>query len=339
MPSGWPENNPHMREHLKTLGVNLCRLLIALTFILSGFVKAIDPLGTQYKIDDYLEAVGLAGMLPGWLTLTTSVALSATEFTLGILLLFAIRRRLASRLALVFMVLMTAITVWLAGWNPVSDCGCFGDAVKLTNMESLLKNIVLLACAAAISAAPRRMKRFVSESNQWIVVNYTVLFILGCSIWSLWALPVFDFRPYHVGANIRKGMEIPKGAPQPQFETTFILQKKGVKKEFTLDNYPDSTWQFVDSKTRQISEGYVPPIHDFSIEHDGNDITDSIVGNKGYTFLLISPHLERADDSDFGDINQVYDYAVAEQVPNTPSAQPTPQRSRPSSAAIRDLCC
>ena len=100
-----------MREHLKTLGVNLCRLLIALTFILSGFVKAIDPLGTQYKIDDYLEAVGLAGMLPGWLTLTTSVALSATEFTLGILLLFAIRRRLASRLALVFMVLMTAITV------------------------------------------------------------------------------------------------------------------------------------------------------------------------------------------------------------------------------------
>ena len=315
MPSGWPENNPHMREHLKTLGVNLCRLLIALTFILSGFVKAIDPLGTQYKIDDYLEAVGLAGMLPGWLTLTTSVALSATEFTLGILLLFAIRRRLASRLALVFMVLMTAITVWLAGWNPVSDCGCFGDAVKLTNMESLLKNIVLLACAAAISAAPRRMKRFVSESNQWIVVNYTVLFILGCSIWSLWALPVFDFRPYHVGANIRKGMEIPKGAPQPQFETTFILQKNGVKKEFTLDNYPDSTWQFVDSKTRQLSEGYVPPIHDFSIEHDGNDITDSIVSNKGYTFLLISPHLERADDSDFGDINQVYDYAVAEQVP------------------------
>ncbi len=304
-----------MREVLKTVIVNVCRLLLALTFIFSGFVKAIDPLGSLYKFGDYLEAVGLQGTIPDGLLLLCAIGLSALEFTLGILMLFAVRRRLCSRVTVVLMVIMTGITVWLAGWNPVKDCGCFGDAVKLTNVESLVKNIVLLTCAVVTAVAPMRMKRFISKSNQWIVVNYTVLFILACSFWSLWTLPVFDFRPYHIGANIRKGMEIPPGAPQPKFETTFILQKNGVKKEFTLDNYPDSTWEFVDSKTRQVTEGYVPPIHDFSIERGDSDITRSIIDSKGYTFLLISPYLERADDSDFGDINQVYDYAVDQHVP------------------------
>lgn len=94
------------------------------------------------------------------------------------------------------------------------------------------------------------------------------------------------------------------------------MEKNGVRKEFTLDNYPDSTWQFIDSKTEQIKEGYVPPIHDFSIElADGDDITDSILSRKGYTFLLISPHLSQADDSNFGGIDQLYEYAQDEKIP------------------------
>ena len=103
------------------------------------------------------------------------------------------------------------------------------------------------------------MPRFISRSNQWIVTTYTVLFILVSSSMSLYTLPPFDFRPYHIGADIRKGMEIPEGAPQPQFETTFIMEKDGQRKEFTLENYPDSTWTFIDSKTVQTAEGYVPP--------------------------------------------------------------------------------
>ena len=154
------------------------------------------------------------------------------------------------------------------------------------------------------------MVRFVSRTNQWIAVNYTVLYILASSLYSLYTLPRFDFRPYHVGADIRAGMQIPEGAKLPKYETTFILQKDGVEKEFTLDNYPDSTWEFVDSKTVQTEEGYVPPIHDFAIQRteDGEDITDSVLTHEGYTFLLISPHLEHADDSNFGDIDQLYEY-------------------------------
>ena len=300
-----------MMKSLYIIGVNVGRLLVAITFILSGYVKAIDPLGTQYKIADYLQALGMAGLIPDWMTLLASVLLSTMEFSIGIFLLFAIRRRLTSKILLFVMSFMTLITIWIAIANPVKDCGCFGDAIKLTNTETLGKNIILLAIAIWLWKSPLRMIRFISKSNQWIVINYTILFSVALSAWSLWTLPLFDFRPYHIGANIEKGMAIPKGAKQPKFETTFIMEKNGEQKEFTLDNYPDSTWTFIDSKTTQTEEGYVPPIHDFSIENPktGDDITQEVLHDKGYTFLLISPWLDKADDSNFGTIDQIYEYA------------------------------
>ena len=297
--------------------MNVCRLVLAVTFIFSGYVKAIDPLGTQYKLHDYAEAVGVSAWVPDWLTLASSVGLSALEFCLGIFLLFAIHRRLASRLTLVFMVVMTLVTLWLFVANPIEDCGCFGDALKLTNGQTFAKNLVLLACAAVVAWQPLRMMRFISESSQWIVVNYSIPFIVVSSLWSLYTLPTFDFRPYHVGADIRKGMEIPEDAPQPQFETTFIMEKDGVQQEFSLDNYPDSTWTFIDSKTIQTEKGYVPPIHDFSItlRESDEDITDQVLSRAGYTLLLIAPHLERADDTNFGEINQLHEYAIEHDIP------------------------
>ena len=201
-------------ENVKRIAVNLCRLLLAVVLIFSGYVKATDPLGTQYKIQEYAEAIGCARLLPDFVTLGTSVLLSAIEFSLGIFLLFAIRRRKVSRVIVAFMAIMTAITVWLWGWEPIKDCGCFGDAIHLTNGETLLKNLLLLAMAAVVAWKPFCMVRFISKTNQWIVINYTLLFILVSSALSLWYLPPFDFRPYHIGADIRKGMEIPAGAKQ-----------------------------------------------------------------------------------------------------------------------------
>lgn len=296
--------------------VNACRFLLGATFVFSGFVKAIDPIGTQYKLQDYISAVGMGGIVPDIVTLLASVALSALEFSLGVFVLFAIRRHLVSKILVAFMAVMTLITVWIALFNPVKDCGCFGEALRLTNVQTLLKNIVLLAASVVVAWRPLRMYRFLSRSTQWIAINYTILFVLLLSAHCLYHLPLIDFRPYHIGMNIKKGMEIPAGAPQPEFETTFILQKNGVKKEFTLDNYPDSSWQFVDSKTVQTKEGYVPPIHDFSIQKaDGDDITDSVLTAKGYIFLLVSPHLEQADDSNFGDIDLLYEYCQERKIP------------------------
>lgn len=290
--------------------INLFRIVLGLTFILSGFVKAIDPLGTQYKIEDYLGVLSLGGMLPDFVTLGTSVAISAIEFTLGVLLLFAISRRVISKVTLVFMTIMTLITAWLYIANPISDCGCFGDAIHLTNGETLLKNVIMLVMTAVVVYKPRDMIRTLSNGNSTIVINYSVLFILLYAAYSLYMLPQFDFRPYHIGANIEERMKIPEGAPQPEFETTFMMKKDGQTKEFTLENYPDSTWEFVDSKTIMVKEGFVPPIHDFSIlSLNGDDLTEDILQQKGYTFLLIAPYLEKADDSNFGPIDQIYEYA------------------------------
>ena len=306
-----------MSQRLLKMIVNLCRIIVAVTFIFSGFVKAIDPIGTQYKLQDYLGAIGIAGILPNWTLLAVAVFLAAIEFCIGIFLLFAIQRRLISKLTVAFMVFMTMVTVWIVVADPVKDCGCFGDALHLTNTETLIKNIVLLVCSLTIMYRPLAMFRFVSKSNQWIVTNYTIVFILVSSGFSLYYLPIFDFRPYHIGVNIPRGMEIPKGAKLPQFKTTFIMEKNGQRKEFTLDNYPDDSWKFIDSKTVQTSEGYIPPIHDFSITDNktGLDLTNSVLSHKGYTFLLIAPHLETADDSNFGDIDRLYEYAQSYDIP------------------------
>ena len=117
------------KKAITATAVNLCRFAVALTFIFSGYVKAIDPLGTQYKLQDYVEVMGLTQYVPDSLTLAASVALGGLEFCLGVLLLFAIRRRLVTRLLLLFMAVMTPLTLWLAISNPIKDCGCFGDAV------------------------------------------------------------------------------------------------------------------------------------------------------------------------------------------------------------------
>ena len=298
-------------QKLRITVVNVCRFVLAATFIFSGYVKAIDPLGTLYKLKDYAAAMSLNGLLPDWVLVGVAIALGALEFALGVFMLFAVRRHVVSRITLAFMTAMTVLTLWIFVADPVKDCGCFGDALKLTNGETLLKNIVLIACAALVAWRPVDMARFISRSNQWIVRYYTVAYIVITSVYCLYTLPIFDFRPYHVGTNIKQCMEIPEGAEQPEFESTFLLRKNGETREFTLDNYPDSTWEYVDTRTVQTKKGYEPPIHDFALTtcDTGEDITEQVLTKKGYTFLLVSPRLAVADDSNFGDIDQIYEYA------------------------------
>ena len=298
-------------QKLRITVVNVCRFVLAATFIFSGYVKAIDPLGTLYKLKDYAAAMSLNGLLPDWALVGVAIALGALEFALGVFMLFAVRRHVVSRITLAFMTAMTVLTLWIFVADPVKDCGCFGDALKLTNGETLLKNIVLIACAALVAWRPVDMARFISRSNQWIVRYYTVAYIVITSVYCLYTLPIFDFRPYHVGMNIKQGMEIPEDAEQPEFESTFLLKKNGETREFTLDNYPDSTWEYVDTRTVQTKKGYEPPIHDFALTScdTGEDITEQVLTKRGYTFLLVSPRLAVADDSNFGDIDQIYEYA------------------------------
>lgn len=286
--------------------------MLAAVFIFSGFVKAVDPLGTQYKIQDYLEVFGWAASVPAFLPFLASVLQAMVEFCLGVYLLFGIRRRMTTLFVVLIMGVMTPLTLWLALSNPISDCGCFGDAVTLTNWETFGKNVLLLIAAVSVFKWGNRITPLVTKRFDWLVAMYTFLYISGMTLYCYRELPVFDFRPYHIGADIRKGMEIPEGEKPTVYETRFILQKDGVEKEFTLENYPDSTWTFVDSKTMVKEQGYEPPVHDFSIirQEDGEDITDEVLDDDNYTFLLVAHQLSQADDSTIDLINELYDYSV-----------------------------
>ena len=301
------------KQHI-VIGVitTVCRFVLAIVFIFSGFVKAIDPLGTQYKIQDYFDAFGWAGIFPDNIPFLASVLLGMLEFCLGVYLFFGIRRIIAPRAVVAVMALMTPLTFWLALDNPVSDCGCFGDAVVLTNWETFGKNVVLLVMSLVVLKWRKRIFPLVTTRFDWLIALYGFLYILCVTIYCYRHLPVFDFRPYYVGADIRQGMEIPEGEEPTELETRFVLQKDGVEKEFTLDNYPDSTWTFVDSRMVVKKQGYEPPIHDFSMirYEDGEDITEQVLADEGYTFLLVAHQLGLTNESRIDLINELYDYCL-----------------------------
>jgi len=299
-----------MPDKAKKILVEVFRVLLGLLFIFSGFVKAVDPLGSAYKFHDYFTAFGMPFMEP--LTLPASFILSAIEFSLGVFILLGAYRKATSFLILAFMLVMTPLTLYLALANPVSDCGCFGDALVITNWETFYKNIVLLAAAIIVFIWSRYITPVFTPKSTWLGALYTCLFIFGVSFYCYLNLPILDFRPYKIGANIPQLMEIPEGAPHDVYKKTYTYEKDGVKKEFTIDNYPanDSTWVFVDAKAKLIQKGYVPPVHDFTITTLNDvDITDIVLADSSYTFLLISPKLGKADDTNVDEINNIFDYS------------------------------
>ena len=272
----------------------IARIIFGLVFLFSGFVKAVDPLGTAYKISDYLEAFSLTSL--DFLAFPASLLLIATEFTIGFNILFNIHLKASTWAASLFMLVMTPVTLYLAISNPISDCGCFGDAIVMTNWQTFYKNVVLCIVLAIIALLQNQTRPWLSNFGASIVTLIPILISFGISIYCYNLLPIIDFRPYKIGNNIIEGMQIPEDAPLDKYETTFFYEKDGVEQAFTLDNYPaeDSTWTFVRQESKLIEQGFVPPIHDFSIITEDGDITDLVLEDAGYTLLVISHKVEKA---------------------------------------------
>lgn len=263
---------------------------MGLVFAFSGLVKAIDPLGTVYKVEDYLKAFGGIWTELMFLAPVAAYGLILAEIVLAGALIAGYRQRICSWLTLLFYAVMTPLTLWIALTDPVSDCGCFGDALVLTNWQTFWKNVVLLSLTAGwIITLPREEYR-----HQLVrAAGIGVMLLLSCLPirQATQQLPLIDFRPYKVGNHIPTLMEVPEDAPQPIYETTFIYaDSQGHKREFTLENYPkgDPEWTFVDQKSRLIQKGYEAPIHDFEImTEDYEDITWDILETEDLVTLCI----------------------------------------------------
>jgi uncharacterized membrane protein YphA (DoxX/SURF4 family) len=272
------------------------RIIVGIIFMFSGTVKAVDPLGSAYKFNDYFQAFHLEFLKP--FSLGLAILLFTAEFISGFSVLSGYRQKTGIWGVMILMIIFTPLTLLLALTNPVSDCGCFGDAIHLTNWQTFGKNIVLMILAVILFTGRIQARPIRSPKWEWVIIlSLSVLFVIF-SLLNLRYLQLLDFLPYKTGVNIPKSMLIPEGKAADEYLTTFIYEKEGIRKEFTLENYPadDSTWIFVDQKSKLIKKGFTPPIHDFSITTvEGEDLTDWILANPGYTILMISTKLKMAD--------------------------------------------
>ena len=278
---------------------SIARTLLALTFLFSGFVKAVDPLGTVYKIQDYLHE-GFGGVFQ-WAIPAAGVAavcLIALEWLLGIAMLLNVRTQWTSWITLLFYCIMTPLTLYIAIANPVSDCGCFGDALVITNWQTFWKNIILLLLSICLVICRKAIPELFSWWMEIIITLAALGSVAGIMGYSYTHLPQIDFRPYKVGNHIPTLMEIPDDAEVDQYEITLIYAKDGKEQTFTLENYPkgDPEWTFVDQKSVLIKKGYVPPIHDFEIETlEGDYITQDILESEEPIALVVMYDLSKTD--------------------------------------------
>lgn len=293
---------------MKVLAI-VARILLGATFIYSGFVKGIDPWGSTYKFIDYFTAFNLSWMQPTAFAL--AIFQNALEFVIGVALVLGLRMKETGWAVLLFMGFYTILTLIIALTNPVSDCGCFGDALILTNWQTFYKNIILMALAVIVFCYRKKYLPAYSSIGEWIWVAMIAMMIVWISIHCYRHLPWIDFRPYHIGADIPQGMTVPEGMPADKFQSTFLYEKDGVTKEFSETDYPwdDSTWVWKETKSVLVEKGYTPPIHDFSITTaDGNDITDEVLADEGYTFLLVAHRLNKTHKQALDKASDIADF-------------------------------
>ncbi len=280
-----------MIKQLRTIS----RIIAGLVFIFSGISKGIDPLGSMYKFNDYFTAFGFNSI--DELSFFLGIVLCGTEFLIGFAILTGIRIREASWGLLIFMAGFTPLTLYLSIANPVEDCGCFGDAIHLTNWQTFFKNIFISFFVLIVFLERKKYRIIASLKTEWFTLLLTGIVFILFVFYNFKYLPVVDFRPYKTGTNIMEDMIIPDNAPVDEYEISLIYMKDGKKKEFTIENYPsdDTSWVFTDQKSTLISRGYKPPIYDFSlVDPYGMDLTALILNEPGITILMISTKLSDA---------------------------------------------
>lgn len=294
---------------------NLFRILLGLVFIFSGFVKGIDPLGSEYKFIDYFNAFGMGGLNAS--ALFFSFLLSGLEFVIGISLFLNIKIKGAAWGVWLFMLIFTPLTLILAIRNPVTDCGCFGEAFTLSNWQTFWKNVVLLLMAYVVFYRRKQFKSIYNFLEQTVLLLGSIIFIGCVEGYSYRHLPIIDFRPYAIGSHIPAEMEIPADAPRDEYRILLNYKNKntGEIREFDEQNYPwqdTVNWEFHSSEQQLLQKGYEAPIHDFVIEHpQWGDITEEVLQDDNYTFLAVSYRIDKIVPAALERLNQLADYAQA----------------------------
>ena len=291
----------------------LARWVVGSVFTFSGFVKGIDPVGFQYKLNDYIEALHIQWL--EFLSFPGALLLPFAEFAIGITLLSGILIRLSTKLAFIFMLFFTPLTLYIALKNPVTDCGCFGDALVISNWMTFYKNIVLIVFAAFLFIYRKNLLFTLSVKSREVAFGLLSFVYLTAVYWSYNHEPVFDFRPYKVGANIPEGMKTPVGSPTDVYQNVYHYRnrKSNEVKQFDDRDYPwkdTINWKFESmDPPLLLKKGFRPPIHDFSIQTiDQENVTDFYLQDSLFTFFAIAYDLEKSNYKKQNELNLLADW-------------------------------
>lgn len=280
------------------------RIIVGALFIFSGLVKAIDPLGLSYKMDEFFEVWHMYWMMP--YSLSLSVLMIAFEIIAGAALLFGYAYRLFSYLLLALIIFFTFLTSYVLFSGKIKECGCFGDCIPLTPIQTFTKDVILLVMGIVLVVYRNRIQPLFSAKGGNIAMGVVVVLSFGIQWYALKHLPIVDCLPYKEGVNIVEDRKMPPGATPDVYESVMIYEKDGVEKEFNMENYPwqDTTWHFVDRKDKLVKKGNAEPkIRDYVLtDYDGNEYTDQIIGAQGYTFLWYLRDTENAHDDNMDDL-------------------------------------
>lgn len=291
---------------------NSFRIFVGLVFVFSSFVKGVDPLGTAFRIEDYFIAFGIPWAVQ--FSLGLSVFLCMLEFVTGISLLFNLWIRKTAWLLLLMMTYFTVLTFIDAMWNLVPDCGCFGDAVKLTNLQTFIKNVILMLFVIPVFVWKKKYRSLLSRRTDIVILLLASGCFLWMSVYSVRHLPLIDFMAWKKGNQVNETEK-----HDVKFYVIYKNKKTGEKKEYLASNYPwnDSVWMsqwvFDSQRVEDLNPGKMPGL--LAEDMEGNDVTSSILGYPDYHFILVAYHLDGTEKSAFLKILPFYKNASAAGIP------------------------
>lgn len=288
----------------------ISRIFVGVLFIISGLIKLNDPVGFSFKLEEYFSPAVLDLPFLEPYALAISIFVVIVEVLLGVMLLIGFKAKFTVWSLLAMIIFFTFLTFYSAYFNKVTDCGCFGDAIKLTPWESFTKDVILLVLILILLKGLKYINPILPKNKEWWAVGLATLSCVLFCYHVLNHLPSKDFRPYKIGANIGQGMSVPENAPQPLYEYTWTFNENGTEKEYvTNGDYPNVDGEFIGVETVEIQKGYEPPIHDFTIEHNGADFTLEMLAEPKLV-MVISYDLAKAELEAFEAVKKITDRAI-----------------------------
>lgn len=290
------------------------RGLVSLLFIFSGLIKANDPIGFGYKLQEYFEVFHTTFLND--YAVEIAILLCTLEIVMGALLLLGIRGKQVAWGLLLLIIFFTFLTFYSAYFEVVTSCGCFGDAIKLTPWQSFTKDLILLALILIIFNQRNHIKSLIKSTiAQDRTVIGVLLLSLGFGLYTYNYLPILDFLPYKIGNNIPALMKMPPGAPQDVYEIMYNLKNKSTSKTRMMTDkeylktgiWKDENWEIIgDPVNTLIKEGFQVKIKDLKIEDaQGTDYTKEIIENPYYNLVIVAYNLDHTNTKAIGDLNAI----------------------------------